>query len=60
MTLNIQWEQTPNGNYQTRTVDPRNGKTYLSAPVPHVWAVRMGMQPDGSHKPNREPKAPRA
>ena len=48
MKLQVKWEKTPNGNYQTRTVDPRNGKTYLSAPVPYAFAVKLGMKDDGT------------
>jgi uncharacterized protein (DUF2147 family) len=44
LKLTINWEKTPNGNYQTVTVDPRNGKTYYGAPVPLAFALRMGMK----------------
>jgi hypothetical protein len=43
--LVIEWQRTPNGNYQTRTVDPRTGKIYLSAPVPYAFAIKLGMKP---------------
>ncbi len=42
--LTVTWVQLPNGLYQTKTVDPKNGKTYLGEPVPKIWAVRLGMK----------------
>lgn len=36
------WHRTPNGNYQTRT--EKDGKVYLSQPVPLAWALKLGMK----------------
>jgi hypothetical protein len=36
------WIKTPNGNYQTRT--EKDGKVYLSQPVPYAFAVKLGMK----------------
>jgi hypothetical protein len=46
--LNIRWIEPKPGIFQTRTVDPRNGKTYLSHPVPRTFAVKLGMKPENT------------
>jgi hypothetical protein len=46
--VQIKWREVAPGYWQTRAVDPRTRKVYLSHPVPTAFAVKLGMKREAS------------